>query len=150
MGNDNNCQSTSVKSFIRTSVRRKRLAYLALAAIAVGLGLLSRSDWVPLPRFVATYSGDTIWAMMVFFLMGVLAPRQRTLNVAIAALLFSFGIEFLQFYHSPWIEAIRNTTLGALVLGFGFKASDLVCYTVGIAVGAAIDIVVLNKTAPAG
>ncbi len=38
--------------------------------------------------------------------------------------------------HAPWIDGIRNTTLGGLVLGFGFLLSDLVCYLVGIAAGA--------------
>ncbi|MEM9567942.1 MAG: DUF2809 domain-containing protein [Cyanobacteria bacterium P01_E01_bin.34] len=145
MDDDNVVQSTVINPSSRNSVQRKRLAYLALAAIAVGLGLLSRSDWVPLPRFVATYAGDTIWAVMVFFLMGALAPRKRTLKLAIAALLFSFGIEFLQFYRSPWIEAIRNTTIGGLILGFGFKTSDLACYTVGIAIGSMIDMVSVKK-----
>ena len=43
-----------------------------------------------------------------------------------------------------WIDAIRNTTLGGLILGFGFLWSDLVCYTIGIIVGAIIDIMI-NK-----
>jgi len=37
---------------------------------------------------------------------------------------------------APWIDGIRNTMLGGLVLGFGFLWSDLVCYLVGIKVGA--------------
>ena len=140
MGDDNKLQITAVNPFVRASGRRRRSAYLALAVLAVGLGLLSRSNGVPLPPFIATYAGDTIWALMVFFLMCAIAPRRTTLNVAIAALLFSFGIEFLQFYRSPWIEAIRDTTIGGLILGFGFKTSDLVCYAVGIAIGATIDV----------
>ncbi|MGK7913084.1 MAG: DUF2809 domain-containing protein [Synechococcus sp.] len=131
---------------MRTRIRRQRVTYLVLMAIAIMLGLLSRSDWMPLPSFLATYAGDTIWAMMVLFLFCALAPRRTPLMLAIAALLFSFGIEFLQFYRSPWIEAIRNTTLGGLILGFGFKVSDLACYTVGIAIGAAIDVALVQHT----
>ena len=83
---------------------------------------------------------------MVFFLICAIAPRRTTLNLAIAALLFSFGIEFLQFYRSPWMEAIRETTIGGLILGFGFKGSDLVCYAVGIAIGAIIDGALVTRT----
>ena len=133
---------------MRAIIRRQRWTYLALTALSIGLGLLSRADWILLPTFVATYAGDTIWALMVFFLFCAIAPHRTTLHLAIAALLFAFGIEFLQFYRSPWIEAIRDTTLGGLILGFGFKASDLVCYTVGIAIGAMIDAAVARRTPP--
>lgn len=133
---------------MKASIRRQRLTYLVLTAISIMLGLLSRAEWVRLPHFIATYAGDTIWALMVFFLFCTIAPRRTTLHLATAALLFAFGIEFLQFYRSPWIEAIRDTTLGGLILGFGFKASDLLCYAVGIAIGAAIDRTAVHQTPP--
>ena len=55
--------------------------------------------------------------------------------VALLALTFAWGIEFSQIYHAPWIDDIRATTLGALLLGAGFLWSDLVCYAVGVAIG---------------
>ncbi len=58
----------------------------------------------------------------------------------IAALLFSFAIEFSQLYKALWINNLRHTLFGRLVLGEGFLWSDLVCYTVGIAIGVLIDI----------
>ena len=45
--------------------------------------------------------------------------------------MFFYGIELSQLYHALWIDAIRNTTLGGLIIGFGFLWSDLVCYTIG-------------------
>ncbi|MDO4536447.1 MAG: DUF2809 domain-containing protein, partial [Clostridium perfringens] len=47
-----------------------------------------------------------------------------------------------QIYHAPWIDSIRNTTLGGLVLGFGFLWSDILCYTIGIAIGVALDVII--------
>lgn len=35
----------------------------------------------------------------------------------------------------PVNHSIRQTTLGGLVLGFGFICSDLVCYSVGVLLG---------------
>jgi hypothetical protein len=43
-------------------------------------------------------------------------------------------VEISQLYHAPWIDSIRQTTPGGLVLGFGFLWTDLVCYSVGIAI----------------
>jgi len=56
--------------------------------------------------------------------------------LAILALALAFGIELSQLYQAPWINRARDTTVGALILGFGFRGADLVCYTVGIALGA--------------
>ena len=62
----------------------------------------------------------------------------RSLHVRAAiSLALAFLVEISQLYHAPWIDSIRQTTLGGLVLGFGFLWTDFVCYSVGIATGVA-------------
>lgn len=117
---------------MKTIVKLRVLLFIAFAVVTVFFGLCSRSEKIPLPGFVYEYGGDTLWAMAVFWAFCVFAPLARTWKISLAAVLFSFGIEFSQFYHAPWIEGVRATRLGGLVLGFGFKFSDLVCYTAGI------------------
>ena len=56
------------------------------------------------------------WAAMVYFGIVFLFPSVRLLRKALAALLFSYCIEISQLYQAGWINAIRGTTLGALVL----------------------------------
>ena len=52
-------------------------------------------------------------------------------------------------YHAPWIDSIRRTTLGGLVLGFGFVWSDLACYAVGVGLGILIELACLHdRSAP--
>ena len=46
-----------------------------------------------------------------------------------------------QLYHAPWIDSIRHTTLGGLILGYGFLWSDLACYAVGVGLGVVIEII---------
>jgi hypothetical protein len=69
---------------------------------------------------------------MVFLLVSTLLVGRPILVRAAISLAFAFLVEISQFYHAPWIDSIRQTTLGGLVLGFGFLWTDLVCYTVGI------------------
>ncbi|WP_258140294.1 ribosomal maturation YjgA family protein [Mucilaginibacter phenanthrenivorans] len=64
--------------------------------------------------------------------------------VTIASLLFCYGIEFSQLYQAPWINNIRHTVIGGLVLGEGFLWGDMLCYTVGVAIGIFVTIL-LNK-----
>ena len=118
---------------------KRRLCYLILWIFMVALGLGSRSFGSHLPTFVAEYAGDTLWAAMVYFGIGFLFPSVRLLRKALAALLFSYCIEISQLYQAGWINAIRGTTLGALVLGHGFLWSDMVCYTVGVGLAVLID-----------
>ena len=103
--------------------------------MVVGLGLASRRYPEVLPDFIASYAGDTLWALMAFLLIGFLFPSLSTVKVAIMALLFSFFIEFSQLYHAPWLDDIRQNRFAALILGRGFLWSDLVCYSVGVAMG---------------
>ena len=118
---------------------RSRFAYAALVAVTVALGLASRRYGDALPAWVAAYAGDALWAAMIVFVAAVLWPRTRTRVLAPAALVFCVAIELSQRYRAPWIDAVRGTRLGALVLGQGFLWSDLACYAGGVALAAAID-----------
>ncbi len=130
---------------MKSQINRNRIWYILLFAGAIAAGLLSRSKYISLPKFISEYSGDTIWAMMVYFLFCSIFTKWKTLHIFILAIIFSYAIEFSQLYHADWIDQIRRYRIGGLILGFGFKFSDLVCYTVGIGAGAIIDII-LNSS----
>jgi hypothetical protein len=49
------------------------------------------------------------------------------------------AIEFSQLIHWPWLDAFRQTTLGALLLGRTFSWWDIVAYWVGILGAGAVD-----------
>jgi hypothetical protein len=114
-------------------VPRNRLLYFAGVLLVIASGLASRRYASALPSFIARYAGDTLWAVMVFGIIGLIAARWSTARVAAVTLLVSYGVEISQLNHAAWIDSIRNTRLGGLVLGYGFLWSDIVCYTVGVA-----------------
>lgn len=124
-------------------MRRNRILYLILTIITIILGLLSRKVQ-GLPQIISSYSGDALWALMVFFLFSFLFNKKSTIFILVISIIFSYGIEISHLYHAPWIDSIRATTLGGLILGFGFLWSDLICYTVGIVIGAIIDKIINN------
>ncbi|MEZ0611234.1 DUF2809 domain-containing protein [Fibrella sp. WM1] len=124
---------------MKGATERNRLVYTLLIVVVLLVGLASRHGSASLPPFVRTYVGDVLWALMVFLGFATLLNRQPTKTIALLAILFAFGIEGSQLYHAPWIDSLRATRLGGLVLGFGFLWSDLLCYSLGIAIGAALD-----------
>lgn len=121
----------------------KRIQYLITIVIVILLGLASRKYGQFLPNFIAENAGDALWAMMVYFGFRFLLVQKGILTAIGLSLLFSFGIEFSQLYQADWINEIRGTMLGALVLGKGFLVVDLYRYTGGILIGSFLDKVAL-------
>ena len=121
-------------------VIRSRWWYAAAVAITIAAGLGSRAIASALPWWLAKNAGDALYATMVFFGIGFVAPRIRTSTAAVIALAFCAAIECSQAYHTPWLDAVRDTLPGHLVLGQGFHAFDLVCYAIGVALGATLEL----------
>ncbi|MFC9540003.1 DUF2809 domain-containing protein [Lysinibacillus sp. NPDC056959] len=125
---------------------KMRIIYLIAIAITISLGLASRNWSTLLPSFVAQNAGDILWAMMVYFGFRLLLVRKSALTAILLSFLFSFGIEFSQLYQEDWINQIRGTTLGALILGKGFLVEDLVRYTAGIIIAIVLDTTAIKFT----
>ena len=123
-------------------VDRSRPLSATAVLVVIGLGLWSRSDAAGLPWVVAKYAGDALWGLVVFLGVGFLLSRRSARVVAALATAFACAVEFSQLYHAPWLDAIRGTLFGGLVLGTpasAFAWADIVAYMVGITVGIASD-----------
>ena len=123
----------------RSAPVRRRICCAALALLIPPLGIAVRANARHLPEFLAFYAPDTLWAIMVYVVVVCLAPRLSAKQVALLALGFACLVECSQLYQAPWINELRATKVGGLLLGFGFLWSDLVCYTAGIAIGVVLD-----------
>lgn len=115
---------------------RIRPLYVLLVIAVVAAGLFWRSGIIPLPQWLSNSGGDALWALMVFVGFGFLLPRTSTLALALLALGVAWGVEFSQLYRAPWIDAVRATIPGRLVLGNTFYGPDLIAYAVGVSLGA--------------
>lgn len=116
-----------------------RIIYLIAVVIVAILGLASRKYGDLLPSFVAENAGDTLWAMVVYFGLRFLFVGKSIHTAVLLSFLFSFGIELSQIYQADWINQLRSTLLGALILGKGFLYVDLIRYTMGILIATSLD-----------
>ena len=82
---------------------------------------------------------------MVFWLLTLVRPTGEGRRVAAMAFAIAVAVETSQRVHVPWLDALRATTLGALVLGQGFLWSDIVCYAVGVMLAAILDAVLAAR-----
>lgn len=119
--------------------KRNRFLYGIIIVIIIILGLYSRKINGNMPYFLNEYLGDFLWALMVFIGVAFIFRRMKTVKVTVIAIIFSYTVEISQLYHAGWIDNIRRTTLGGLVLGYVFSWNDLLAYAIGVAIGFIID-----------
>jgi len=125
---------------------RTRWVYLLLLAGVIATGLFSRSDYAGiLPGFFGTYAGDTLWTLAIYLTLAVLFHRATSVLIGGVSALISYAVEFSQLYQADWINALRDTTFGALALGSGFLGSDFICYSVGALMGVGLDRMMLTS-----
>lgn len=106
---------------------KKRAVYAALVLGIIALGLLSRKISV-----VPLWVGDVLYAVMVYFIIRCIWLSKSSLLVALWSLTICCSIELSQLYQAPWINEIRETLPGRLILGRGFLCSDLLAYVGGV------------------
>ena len=122
-------------------ISRSRIAYAGLVVATVVAGLASRrfADLLPFHNAVRLYAGDVLWAAMVYFVAATIWRHSSILRLAVGSLAFAILVELSQLSRAGWLETARATRVGALVLGFGFLWSDVVCYAAGVALAALVD-----------
>ena len=125
-------------------IKRNRILYFFLIIATIGLGLVSRADFIP--KLIYPFLGDILYSLMIFFIIGFIFTDFSSLKIALISIGICYIIELSQFYEANWIVEIRNNKQGGLLLGYGFLWSDLISYLVGGALGLSIEIFLLKKT----
>ena len=102
--------------------------------VIIVLGLLSRKI-----QNLPEATGDMLYALMMFFLLRFIFIQKKTTVIAALSLSVCFTIEFMQLYQAPWLNEIRATLPGRLILGQGFLCTDLIAYTLGVGLGVVLE-----------
>ncbi|SCB61997.1 Protein of unknown function [Rhizobium aethiopicum] len=122
---------------------RRRSQFLRLAAvlvvIAAGLVLRHFGYTVGLPFIIVKYGGSALWGAMVYLLVALVFGKSPRAVIAITALVVAICVELFRLYHTPWLDAFRLTTAGALLLGRIFSLWNILGYAIGIAAAYVFD-----------
>lgn len=105
----------------------KTLAYIILMVVLIIAGLLSRKI-----HFLPAETGDALWAMTLFCFIKLVWHKANLRKVALATLFIAYAVEFSQLIRWEWLNNLRSTTIGHLLLGQGFLWVDLLAYTIGV------------------
>lgn len=112
-----------------------RLALLASILVIVPLGLATKFYRGPGQEWLNNSFGGIPYEIFFVLLVVFIWPQLSALRAALAVCLATCLLEFLQLWHPPFLEAIRATLLGRLLLGNTFQWSDIPYYFIGSFLG---------------
>lgn len=116
-------------------IRYRRILLLLLFAL-VPIGLASKGYRGLLSTWVNDFSGDILyeafWIILIHYLAISCGWRRLSLGqIAIAVFVLTCGLEVLQLWQPPVLQAIRATFLGRTLLGTTFSLWDFPHYGLG-------------------
>ncbi len=118
---------------------RRRLALAIATIVVIAVGLATRLPGIEWSPVVGKYLGSVLWGAMVYCLVGLLRPGWQTIALMLVASCIAVGVEVSQLWHTPWLDALRQTRLGVLLIGRYFAWADILAYLAGIAAAAGVD-----------
>ncbi|MBE9011721.1 DUF2809 domain-containing protein [Pseudanabaenaceae cyanobacterium LEGE 13415] len=107
-----------------------RIALLLTIVFIVPLGYFVRFSSI-FPDWFSDIFGSIAYQILFIALVQFCFPKWSIAKTAIGVFLFSCVIEFLQLWKLPFLQAIRATLPGRLILGNTFLWSDFPPYAVG-------------------
>ena len=122
--------------------RSGRVVYWTVAAVCVSLGLMGRQLDVP---WLANHLGGFFYVFFWSCLILGAFPRQRPGPLVGFVLAATCGLEFLQLWHPPFLESVRATRPGAMLLGTTFLWEDFPAYFVGALAAWALSAFILAR-----
>jgi hypothetical protein len=80
---------------------------------------------------IRPYGGDYLVVILIYCAVKSCC-NVSVAKAAIGTLLFSFAIEFAQYFHIVKLIGLQNSKLANIVIGNSFQWADLLAYTLGI------------------
>jgi hypothetical protein len=111
---------------------RARVGFVAAALATIAAGVFVHWRGEVLGAIARDMVGDMLWAAMMAWWVGALAPNARLVARSAGALSVCVAVELSQLYHEPVLDAFRQTRVGHLLLGSGFDPRDLAAYALGV------------------
>jgi hypothetical protein len=122
---------------------RQFLALIALIGANVALHRHGAALGLSAPEI--RFGIGALWAAAIYFVVAVLLrsrPRKQALMVAAFVCL---AVELSKLIHTPALDILRLTPVGAAVLGRAFEWLDFPAYAAGLAAATGLDILIAGK-----
>ena len=119
----------------RTVQYRRCCIALAVGLVPLGLGIKA---WAPGGSWLHAHAAGMLYVTFWCFGFAGLRPTWSPAAIAWAVLAATCGLEWLQLWQPAWLQALRRTWLGQVLIGGTFSWLDLPHYVAGALVGWAL------------
>ena len=123
-------------AFCMTPTQNKQLNIIISLLIVIGMGFFFKfysefgRQWFN--NSVAAIFYEVFWCLFVYlFLKG----RRAIIQISVGVFIITCILEFLQLWHPPFLQQMRSTLVGRLILGTTFSWWDFFYYTLGCILG---------------
>ena len=89
-------------------------------------------------RIIRPYIGDFLVVILIYFFLRTFID-QKPWFLAIATLIFSFLVEFAQYFKVVEWLGLKGNRFAEIIIGAHFSWHDLVAYTLGVGVAYWVD-----------
>jgi glycopeptide antibiotics resistance protein len=119
----------------KAQYQKYRLALLIGMVLIIPLGYSVRfATGLGSPMFQDVF-GSIAYQILLMFVVAFFSPRMNLIKIAIGVFILSSAIEVLQLWQPPFLQAIRATWTGRVLLGNTFLWADFPPYGIGCFLG---------------
>ncbi|WP_052265457.1 DUF2809 domain-containing protein [Ruegeria sp. ANG-R] len=124
---------------VRFSIRHF-VAALLLFTVLVVIAMFVRDS------FVRPFVGDAIVVTFLYCLVGSVFGTSNPTKLALTVVLFSFAIEFMQYFEVLSLMGLNGYPALRVVFGATFDWMDLISYSLGGCAAAALEVTTMRET----
>ncbi len=118
-----------------TAIKLRSRIGLSLAAV-VPLGILLKFYAGPYQAWVNNSAAGMVYELFWCLALFAIWPYRRAINrIVIGVFVVTCGLEAMQLWHPPLLQAVRSTFPGRVLIGTTFAWSDFAHYAVGSGIG---------------
>ena len=125
-------------------VKKKKLWTLISLIIIIPVGFYCKFYHGPAFSWVNNSLGGVFYVIFWCLIFFLIFSQLKSWIIAVLVFIITCLMEFLQLWHPPFLEYLRNSFLGRTILGNSFNWNDFAYYFVGAIIGW-LWISILNK-----
>ena len=89
--------------------------------------------------FIRPYGGDILVTLLICCILRVVWPQKYRLPIAGGVLIFAILVEVGQYFGLVYLLGLGHVEFFRIIIGTGFSWWDMLCYSVGCGIFAAVD-----------
>lgn len=90
-------------------------------------------------KLIRGFCGDIVVTILIYYFIKSFI-KIKPIRLGILVLIFSYTIEIMQYFHLVNLLGLGGNKIARIVIGSTFDFSDLMAYTIGIAMAILVDI----------